>query len=638
MDGGLAQGSSTLSSTIGDEVRLHPKLHEIDYVNETFVVSRLNLLQRHSDEPIKSDEAKLSARGVHHRSKERHTRDFASANAIITNAQQREKKERNAKISAQLVPPLFQRALAYERMNQLENAIADYKMILSAGKNASAYFNRAGIHFSMGNHAKALDDLNAAIKLDPLNGAYRNNKALVLRSQGLYFEAINETMVNRAIITLPEFVKSQVAQGGEILINSTQLGKIKPPIDPIAQILSRPREERTPKNIQCVVDFLSRLKFFAPFAKDHKLMQTIALKVELNRYHRDEFIFEEGMKGEHFYMVLDGEVSIVKCKKNTDGFVTNTTVLVKLFRGQTFGETALESVGGFRSAGALATSVTDAALLSMHVDDYRSVVLGYKLVLRGEVRLMLESCPAFRELSPQALDTLAESAILRSFNTGIEIIKAEDPSRTLYIVKMGIVRLTKQISKPSVAGVKLDVAAGQPYKQSPGLWVLEKAFKEPTEGEMAALQADGKELQGPGRRGLSIQAKVLKEMGMSAVAPPDPADELKNKGKAIEVTVGVVASGQLFGELAVLVPGQPSPISAYSVTPVELYCFTGESILAAGAKFSQVCIGALHDGISLHNPPAEKLAFYYRDKYAAETLRQGTLKEMKFDFPRPKPK
>ena len=40
-------------------------------------------------------------------------------------------------------------------------------------------------------------------------------------------------------------------------------------------------------------------------------------------------------------MVLDGEVSIVKV--SPDGL--KTTVLVKLFRGHTFGDTALESKG-----------------------------------------------------------------------------------------------------------------------------------------------------------------------------------------------------------------------------------------------------------------------------------------------------
>ena len=92
-----SSSSSAMASRLGtDDDPLHPRLHEIDYVNDSFVVSKLNLLQRHSDEPIKSYEAKLSARGVHHRSMERHLRDFASANALITNAQKHDNKDKMA--------------------------------------------------------------------------------------------------------------------------------------------------------------------------------------------------------------------------------------------------------------------------------------------------------------------------------------------------------------------------------------------------------------------------------------------------------------------------------------------------------------------------------------------------------------
>lgn len=599
------QGSSSSIKT--------KQLFEIDYVgNETFVVTSLNLLCKRSDEPIKGNEAKLSARGLHHRNKEKHYKDFASSNAIITNSQMREKKEKKAKISAQLVPPLFQRALALERMKQLHAAINDYSMILRVDKNASAYFNRSGLWNALGNHTRALADLNEAIKLDPLNVAYRSNKALILRSHGQYFDAINETMVGRAIVTLPEFVKAQVESGKELLINSSQLRKLKPPPDPVVDVLTKPRELRTPKSLECVVDFLSKLKFFAPFIKDNALMQSIAMKVELNRYEQGDPIFEEGMKGEHFYMVLDGEVSIVKCKKNIDGYVVSTTVLVVLFRGQTFGETALESVGGFRTAGALATSKTGTALLSMHVDDYKSIILGYKLVLRGEVRQVLKSCPAFVELSQESLDTLAESAVLRNFGIGIEIFQAGDPSKHLYILKQGIVRLTKEIPKPSIAGVKVDVRAGQTYEQTPGLWVLEKSYKDPRDESMYGSN--------PNR---AKQNAIVAEMGI------DQSTLLRGKGgKTLDVTVGVLASGQLFGELAVLSPGLASPLTATSFTPAEVYCFTSETMIAAGVKFSQQCMSALLSGISLHNPPPEKLAHYYREKYAAESLKQGTLLEM----------
>lgn len=578
------------------------KLFEVDYVgNETFVISELNLLARRSDEPNKCTEAKLSARGLFHRTKEHHKRDLLLSNAVISSAQKRDSRGKKGKVSSQLLPPLFQRALARERFHQLEDAIADYTMILSIDHSATAYFNRSNLYCATGRPDLALADLNSAIALEPANFAFRNNKALLLRQRGDYMEAINETMVGRAILTIPEYVNSQLASGtGEILINSNALRKLKPPMDPIVAFLSLPREERPEKGVVSVIDFLSRLKFFAPFAADHALMTTIAGKVELCRFAHGDAVFEEGMLGEHFYMVLDGEVQIVRCKKDQDGFVKDTTVLVTLFRGQTFGETAIESATGLRTAGAIASSKTGTKLLAMHVDDYKQVILGYKLVLRGEVKTVLQSCPAFRELTDGALNTLAEQAVLRNFGSNTEIQKAGEPSHVLFIVKQGIVKLGKTVPKPSVGDIKVtfDSSSVRPFVQTPGLWVLEKSFSDPKQ-------------QSP------------------AQAMLDASRRVDTKGPTVDMTVGVLASGQLFGELAVLSPGAPSPLSARSFTPSEVYCFTGEAILAAGAKFSTACMSALEQGISLHNPPAEKLAYYFREKFAAETLKIGALETMK---------
>ena len=320
------------------------------------------------------------------------------------------------------------------------------------------------------------------------------------------------------------------------------------------------------------------------------------------------------MKGEHFYMILDGEVSIVKTKKDEDGFVLSSTVLVKLFRGQTFGETALESAGGFRTAGAMASSQTGTALLSMHVDDYKQIILSAKLLLRGEVRLMLETSSAFQEFSNEALDSLAEKAVLRYFGTNKEIFKAGDPSKTLYIVKQGIVRITKEIKRVHVN----DLTGAEKFNEALGLWVLEKPFKEPG-------------YAGPSSGGGKDKNQLAAAMGYTAGHVGAGAGAGSGAGSGgLRVTVGVLASGQVFGELAILCPGLPSPVTATSFTPVEIYCLDSEAVLAAGAKFSRSCMNSLNDGIAMHNPPAEKLAYFFREKYNNRKLEKNVLEALKF--------
>ena len=238
-----------------------------------------------------------------------------------------------------------------------------------------------------GNDSEALKDLNKAIRLDPMNMTYGNNKVRLLRKQGNYMDAIDQTLIHRAIETQPDYMEHPCASGGgEPTLDSSALPTKKLPKDPILVVLRQPKEERRPRHMAAVVDFIRGLKFFAAFKNDEHTLHEIAGEVELRSLQNEEFLFEEGMLGEHFFMILDGEISIVKCKKNADGDILKTNVLVRLFRGQTFGETALESTGGVRSAGALATQPSH--LLSLHVDIYKKIVGAYKQHLRAS-----EACP-----------------------------------------------------------------------------------------------------------------------------------------------------------------------------------------------------------------------------------------------------
>jgi len=627
-NGTRVEGADGSISGIGADATPPPLLKrffEVDYIgNETYVASQNNILLMRSQEPVsqQSTEAKLSARGLHHRSRPQFARDFRDASAVITNAQKAEKgKTKGSKVSPLLMAPFFQRALACERLSQLERAISDYSVVLSIdNKNAAAYFNRSGLYLSLGNTEAALDDINKAIAIEPMNVAYRTNKALMLRQSGGYMEAINETMICRAVQTQPEFVKRELDEGKELVIDSSQLKKIRIPVDPIITVLSLPQNQRTTKGLVSVMDFLASLKFFASFASDYDIMLHIAQNIELRSYQKDSFIFEEGMIGMHFYMLLDGEVSIVKCKKKQDGDILSTVTLVKLFRGQTFGETALEKQGGTRSAGALASQPTH--LLELHVDIYKNIVSQYKSVLRAEARTVLSSCPAFADFDAAAIDTLAEGALLRSFASNIEIVKARDKSKHLYIVKQGIVKLIKAVQKPRVSDIKVNPPESTKVQKSdtPGLWVLGLgSIKDEFEGKPETEMGAGDAPAPPPFS--SSSTSVLSQSGDVSMTG---SGSINSKG-VCEFVVGVIGSGQIFGELSVLSPGQPSPFTAISFTPVEIYVFDGETVLALGAKYSTNCMSCLTESVMLHNPPTEKLAYYYRAKYVSEKQRLGAL-------------
>jgi len=68
----------------------------------------------------------------------------------------------------------------------------------------------------------------------------------------------------------------------------------------------------------------------------------------------------------------------------------------------------------------------------------------------------------------------------------------------------------------------------------------------------------------------------------------------------------------LLGELSVLDSTQVSPISALSSTTVELYCFDISTMQNAQCHLYSNTMNQLTESYSLHNPPHEKIAYYYR--------------------------
>ena len=85
--------------------------------------------------------------------------------------------------------------------------------------------------------------------------------------------------------------------------------------DPMINYLKKSymeREESTAE-LRSVIDFLKSVKFFAGIASDPVIMKHVADKVKLCTYKKGDYIFQEGDPGTSFFIVADGEISVVKC-------------------------------------------------------------------------------------------------------------------------------------------------------------------------------------------------------------------------------------------------------------------------------------------------------------------------------------
>ncbi len=360
------------------------------------------------------------------------------------------------------------------------------------------------------------------------------------------------------------------------------------PEDEIFKAMSIPKADRNMDNTSAVVDFLKQLKFFQSLASDAEVMAQIACKMDMVAFDMGDFIFEKGDPGSHFYVILDGEISIVDTTKNADGEIVNMVTFVKLFRGQTFGETALESKGGKRTAGAFISR--KAHLLTLEADDYQRIMSRYKSVLQEEVEQVLKLCPVFVDWEKKKQKQLASYFISLHYSPGSVILEAGKPVNKLYIIKRGIVKVVKAINKPKISMKDtLNAQRGAEIKpKQPGLWVLDRNW-----------------------RG-HLQQEAL------------------NKGKdQADFTVGLLGSGQVFGELAVLDPEILSPISIVSYAAVELFCIDSEVLIALGARFNTTTMNVLNEAMNFCNPSGEKFDYYFHGKYTWELQKKKILKELK---------
>ncbi len=453
--------------------------------------------------------------------------------------------------------------------------------------------------------------------------------------------------------------------------------------DPILAALAIPCSERTNQDLVPIIDFVQGLKIFSSFASHPETVIQIASKLELQQFYNGSYIFQEGSPGYHFYIILDGEVSIVK-KKRILALVdvtTETLTLVKLGCGQYFGENALQSKEGLRTASALATKKTK--LLLLHVDDYQEILSEYKNTLKVLMRKTLSSSTCiFRFWESSILDQLASYAIVRNYSINTEIIKTGSRINSLMIVKTGIVKVVKAVSRESVS---LSYRKAQTkIKKSDIIVVNTKTLKSKEEDSSASagrssgfltadLKSSPKKKSGMRSLGITSADSSFSSSAVTGSHSPTPpgywllsgqADEAHRvekvidlgiegddrrpptsggikhthdteRGKAdaadqasadqLEFTVAVLLSGSVVGELSVLDPEQLSPCTFVSSTAVEVYCFDSETLLRLGILANERIMSILRDDWKFRNPPQEEIRKQLAHKYEQEAYKRRAL-------------
>jgi hypothetical protein len=95
-----------------------------------------------------------------------------------------------------------------------------------------------------------------------------------------------------------------------------------------------------------------------------------------------------------------------------------------------------------------------------------------------------------------------------------------------------------------------------------------------------------------------------------------------------ELNCGILASGQYFCENAALSFGSPSTVTIATATPVEVYKFSGELLQKLRIKYDKNSVMVLNQSLSLFNPKADKLKYFYQNKFIWEAKRQKIIEDI----------
>jgi len=150
-------------------------------------------------------------------------------------------------------------------------------------------------------------------------------------------------------------------------------------------------------------------------------------------YSKNEFILEEGSNSRNFYIIVRGEVNVVR----------NHSVVAKLVAGVSFGENAVQN-GGVTNASCIAHSDM-VGLLTLTKTDYDNIMADILAQERVDAIQILKRVSMFSGWGRSRIDVIARVCRRVRLYPGDVIIKQGDPPSNVYFVSQGTLKVTRNI-------------------------------------------------------------------------------------------------------------------------------------------------------------------------------------------------
>ncbi|TYZ65931.1 hypothetical protein PybrP1_006134 [[Pythium] brassicae (nom. inval.)] len=240
--------------------------------------------------------------------------------------------------------------------------------------------------------------------------------------------------------------------------------------------------------------------------------------------------------------------------------------------------------------------------LVLSTDVYRSILHEREEAELEERMEFLRSCRVFQSCTEDVLTALAVLSSRKVYDPGKNILRAGDVVTQLCLIKRGVcqvrktITVSRQLVSPSSKRPTQFGAVDDPLtsRSTDGSWVLDNGWMLTNPRLVYNAQHGGKN-----------ERVVTKD-----------------------VDVAILASGQVFGELSVLQPGQPSQVTIRTQTLVEILVLQEHDLARLDVQFQSGAMNALQDSLLFHNPPQQKIVQLHREFDAWEKKKRGVLDDV----------
>ena len=214
------------------------------------------------------------------------------------------------------------------------------------------------------------------------------------------------------------------------------------------ELLEIPPSKREDKTCLEIMNLTKNLKIFENISRSIE-HQNICNSLKLEIYKPNEVIIKQGDKGECLYHILHGVVSIQLSITIDTGIQDKSQVvnvqknMGELTDGDFFGELAL--IYNIPRTATI-TALTETTLIRIDRHPFNRYL---KHLFEGQLEDQIEFmqlCPIFSKMPKNLLINLGIRANVKKFATGQIILKNESKCDSIYIIRRGTVKVSKEIS------------------------------------------------------------------------------------------------------------------------------------------------------------------------------------------------